>query len=163
MAPTNKRKTNSNPGAGVVLMLFLCVFSSTSFGSDSARSGVESFLRQFESSTNDVNKYTALFTENLVVMLPDTPVIRGRDSWVQRMATMWQSYSEDLTLNSEDIKISGGLAVIHGTYEEDLNPLADIIARRRIGNFMLVCDLQDDGSWKASAMMWTVLTQEKPH
>jgi ketosteroid isomerase-like protein len=91
-----------------------------------------------------------LYTEDGVVMSPNSPIGKGRDAVQQTWAAMMQTPGFELVFAPEQIVVSsaGDMALDRGTYSLTVAP--DGTASTDTGKYVVVWR-KIDGEWKAAA------------
>jgi ketosteroid isomerase-like protein len=104
---------------------------------------------------SDCNAMVANAASDAVIEPPNTPSASGIDGikgWCTPMFT--QMKTKSLNLASQDIYVSGDIAVDRGDYDWTLTPAkggADVKAK---GRYITIWKRQSDGAWKWTRLIW---------
>lgn len=98
----------------------------------------------------DTATMLANYTDDAVVMNPGEPIARGREGLARVFSGMLTQFTlKDATVHTEDVMVSGDLAVETGTFEWTLVPkTAQGKEMTTKGKYLTVWKQQADGSWK---------------
>jgi uncharacterized protein (TIGR02246 family) len=97
---------------------------------------------------NDVPALAAMWSDDAVFVNVGMPTIRGKasiDSLIQSMHSA--ARVTELTVQIDELAVSGDAAYLLGTYSETLTPTSGP-AQRVTGRYLHVWRRQPDGSWK---------------
>jgi uncharacterized protein (TIGR02246 family) len=103
------------------------------------------------STANDIDKSVSFYTEDAVLMDPNTPALKGRENIRKRWTQMTASSGPGLSFQTTSVKVagSGDLAYETGMY--------DFVTTDKKGKtndekwkYVVVWKKQHDGSWKAA-------------
>lgn len=105
--------------------------------------------RQIEALVKgDVAGGLANYAEDAVFMFPGAPAVQGKAAMTEPFTGTMQSTSfSDATMHTDNVVVSGDLAVENGTYKwtitpKGAKPMADS------GKYLTVWQQQADGGWK---------------
>ena len=98
----------------------------------------------------DTATMLAGYTDDAVIMGPGEPMARGRDAMAKAFSGMLTQYTlKDATVHTEDVMVSGDLAVETGTFQWTLVPKTaqgkEVVSK---GKYLTAWKQQPDGSWK---------------
>jgi uncharacterized protein (TIGR02246 family) len=112
------------------------------------RGQIDRWLKLVEAK--DAAGIAGLYTEDGVVMSPNSPIGKGRDAVQQTWAAMMQTPGFELVFAPEQIVVSsaGDMALDRGTYSLTVAP--DGTASTDTGKYVVVWR-KIDGEWKAAA------------
>ncbi len=116
----------------------------------------QTYVRAF--SANDADAVAAVYAEEAVEMPPGYPPRRGVDAIRAAYVSYFEAGAEtvEFTMRTAGIDGTDGLAFDRGTWSwtgrEDAG--SDLITQQ--GAYLSVARRQQGGSWRYSAMMWTV-------
>jgi uncharacterized protein (TIGR02246 family) len=104
-----------------------------------------------DANTKDVEKFVAHYTDDASVLLPNMPIITGKDAIRNALKPILADPNFALQFSStrQDVAKSGDLGYTVGTYtmtgtnEKDKKPFTDK------GKYTTIFKKQADGSWKA--------------
>ena len=105
--------------------------------------------------TNDADELFRYVADDVVMMPPGEPAVRGKDAMrVWYAAFLSQFRTSSLTLTDREVFLGDGWAVEMGRYEWGLMPVAggDPVADR--GNYMQIWKPQPDGTWRFAREIW---------
>ena len=107
----------------------------------------------------DTAGMASIYTEDAIVMPPNTPVVRGRAAMNAMNAGMFASISvTDMKFATSDLILTGDYAIETGSYQMTIKPknapqLVDD------GKYISIWQKQADGSWK---MIRDIFNSDKP-
>ncbi|MDX1629582.1 MAG: DUF4440 domain-containing protein [Fulvivirga sp.] len=89
------------------------------------------------------------FAENLVQLPPNSPAIRGKQQFKEAWTQNMDSGTWEFTLETQEVRKSGDMAVELGKYTVDFTPNEDseIPAIKDKGNYVVMWE-KIDGDWK---------------
>jgi ketosteroid isomerase-like protein len=105
--------------------------------------------------TNDVEGLFAYVADDVVMMPPGEPVLRGAGSmreWYARFLAQYRTAS--LTLSNREVFADGQWAVELGTFAWELSPVGGGGSIIDTGNYMQVWKQQSDGQWRFAREIW---------
>ena len=98
----------------------------------------------------DVESWLTLYKSDAVVLPPNQPAWRGIDGMRAGAQAMLNAVTiSGTTLTADDVKMSGDFAVETGTYTMTMTPKKGGKPINDKGKYIVVWELQPDGSWKA--------------
>jgi uncharacterized protein (TIGR02246 family) len=106
-------------------------------------------------ATKDVDKFASYFSEDASFLLPNAPMINGRDDIKAALKPMLADPNFALTFHSTRAEASKGGDFVYtvGTYSMTMSRPKDKTAVTDKGKYLTVFKKQSDGSWKAVADM----------
>jgi uncharacterized protein (TIGR02246 family) len=97
---------------------------------------------------NDVEGWLTNYTADAVVMAPNQPAWRGTDGLRAGAKGMMDMFTvSNVSFTTEDLKVSGNLAVETGTFEMTMTPKQGKAVTDK-GKYIAIWERQADGSWK---------------
>ena len=103
----------------------------------------------------DVDAIMSFFTDDAVVMAPNSPPAIGKDA----VRSLWQAFfgqfTAEETLSSHEILMFGDWAFERGSYTVTLTPKSGGGPIQDNGKIIFVWQRQPDGSWKIARDMWS--------
>ena len=105
-------------------------------------------------NAGDLDGIMAVFTDDAVRMPPNAPAIIGKESIRSLMQTNLEQNTYQLDNPPEEVQVSGDLAFARGTYTVTVTPKAGGESIQLEGKYLVVCQKQPDGSWKAARDIW---------
>jgi uncharacterized protein (TIGR02246 family) len=143
--------------AGCVALLLLA-FIGAVLATDTK---IEQALRDLDAKwsaaagAKDVNKTVSYYAEDAVVMPPNAPSAKTRETirtaWKEMLTTPGAAISWKTT--KVEVAKSGDLACLSGTYELGMNDASGKPVNDR-GKYVEVWQKQADGTWKVVADIW---------
>ena len=98
---------------------------------------------------NDPAKMMSQWTDEIVLLQPGAPIMRGRTAIAEASGGAAASVEIlDYVLDIQEVTVLGDHAVQWGTYHYDLRPRAGGEPVRTSGKIMRILQRQSDGSWK---------------
>ena len=122
-------------------------------------SAVRSVIQQMldASSARDLEAFVDLFTEDVIVMVPDRLPIIGKDAWRATVQGPFErSTVEQLNMPSEEIVIAGDWAFERHNETVVLVDRANGQRRRAHAKGIWILRRQADGSWKFARYIYNV-------
>ena len=103
-------------------------------------------------NTGDLELWLSLHTDDVAKMGPDEPAIFGNEALRAKMEPVFDNFTFEMTINSEETQVDGDLGYDRGTYTLSITPKAggETISVMPDGKFLTIWKRQPDGSWKAS-------------
>lgn len=117
------------------------------------RGQVDAFLDAF--NAGDPQAIAPLYTDDVVEMAPDGPVIRGPAAVVEAVAAFLSQFSTTPTQTAtvDEVSVHGDVAFARGTWSVRHTPEGGP-EQAMTGKWLTVHRRQDDGSWKISRWIW---------
>lgn len=113
--------------------------------------------------TNDAHSFFAYVADDVLMMPPGEPVIRGKDALREWFAGFLSQYrTTSLTFSDCEVLVGDGWAVELGRYDWDLERVGGgepVIDR---GNYMQVWKAQPDGEWRFEREIWNSSAPASP-
>ena len=112
---------------------------------------ISHLLHQYVAATNagDLEAFTAILAADVVVLPPDHPPLRGRDTagaWMKE--NIFDPFTAKLDCKFERIVVVGSEAFAPGTFTLELTPKAGGDPMRTTGEFFNIFREEEPGSWK---------------
>ena len=126
------------------------VAATSSTDAGAARQAIEAANARFADAAKrgDTAVVSAIFAEDVIVMMPNQPAQRGVDAARKNFAsTFAPSTVKAFDLKTDDVAVGGDLAVETGNYEMTLQPRGGREVKDK-GKYITVWKRQADGSWK---------------
>ncbi len=115
-----------------------------------ARQAIDSANAKFVDAAKrgDTTAIAANYADDAIAMMQNMEAWRGRDAIRRGFAGLFSQMSvKDFDLNTDDVIVSGDLAVETGTYELTSQPKRGSETKEK-GKYVVVWRRQADGSWK---------------
>lgn len=108
-----------------------------------------------DAAAKDADKWASYYTEDASFLLPNAPVITGRDKIKEAMKPMLADPNFALTFEGTRAEASKGGDLVYsvGTYTMTVSNPKDKKPMTDKGKYLTVFKKQADGSWKAAADM----------
>jgi uncharacterized protein (TIGR02246 family) len=102
-------------------------------------------------AAKDVEKIVAHYSDDATMMVPDAPIMKGKDAIRAGLKPMLgdASLSLNFTATSADVSKSGDIAYTQGTYSLTVTDGKTKKPVTEKGKYVTVYKKQADGSWKA--------------
>jgi uncharacterized protein (TIGR02246 family) len=106
-------------------------------------------------ATKDADKFASYYSEDASLLLPNAPIINGRENIKAALKPMLADPNFALTFQATRAEASKGGDFVYtvGTYSMTLSRPSDKKAVTDKGKYLTVFKKQPDGSWKAVADM----------
>ena len=109
----------------------------------------------------DPTALAAHYESDAIVMAPNGPAWKGRSGIEESAKGMFgQAAIKDMKLETDDLVVSGDLAVETGRYSMTVEPKGGKAAPDK-GKYLVVWRRQADGSWKIHRDIWNTDTEMK--
>ena len=105
-------------------------------------------------NAGDAEAFVALFSEDAIRMPPNAPILAGIDRIRANAITLFETYDGEVTINVDENRFSGDLAITRGTWATRLVPKVGGEALEDIGSWLNVSVRGQDGRWKISRSIW---------
>ena len=143
--------------AGILLQVFLTAACVSSSEPDPAadRKSIAAVTDQFQAAecAGSVDKFRSFFTDDLVMMGPDSPPVIGGDSVAALMKKFHNAFKVQVEYNSQEIVVSGDWGFDRGTEKYTVTPKTGGEPIQKTGNYLYIYQRQKDGSWKQSRVI----------
>jgi ketosteroid isomerase-like protein len=99
----------------------------------------------------DVDKLTGHYADDATLMMPDAPIIMGKDAIRRALAQMYTDKNLALSFTTTNAQVAkgGDIAYTQGTYSmTSTNPKTKKVVAEK-GKYLTVYKKQSDGTWKA--------------
>ena len=108
-----------------------------------------------DANTKDLAKFAAHYTDDASVLLPNTPVITGKDNIAAALKPMLAdpNFALQFAATKVDVAKSGELGYTQGTYSMTMSEPTGQKPATDKGKYLTVFKKQADGSWKAVSDM----------
>lgn len=102
-------------------------------------------------ASKDLDEIASHYSDDAVLMLPGTPVAKGKDAIRNSLKDFLQDKNAALTFTAEttDVAKSGDIAYTQGTYSLTSTDPRSKKPITQTGDYVTVYKKQSDGSWKA--------------
>jgi uncharacterized protein (TIGR02246 family) len=124
--------------------------AATTADAGAVRQAIDSANARFADAMKrgDTTAMAANYSDDAVVMMPNVELWRGREAVRKGFAGfVSQAPVKEFTGKTEDVMVSGDVAVETGTYEMTLQPKGGKEMKDK-GKYITVWKRQPDGSWK---------------
>jgi uncharacterized protein (TIGR02246 family) len=115
----------------------------------SARQAIDAANTRFLEALNkaDTARLADNYAADAIVMMPNEPAMRGRENAKKGLQAMVGAYNVTGGAKTEDLLLSGDLAVETGSYDWTMRPRRGKPINDK-GKYMTTWQRQADGSWK---------------
>jgi len=97
---------------------------------------------------NDANKMMSQWADDIVLLQPAGPIMRGRAAIAQAFEGVETPEIVEYKLDMQEVKILGDYAFQWGTYQYGMRPRTGGETVRTSGKLMRILQRQPDGAWK---------------
>ena len=97
---------------------------------------------------NDSDKMMSQWTDDIVLLQPTGPIMRGREAIAQAFQGFESSEIVVYELDMQEVQVLGDYAFQWGTYRYGMRPRTGGNTVRSSGKLMRILQRQPDGSWK---------------
>jgi uncharacterized protein (TIGR02246 family) len=104
-------------------------------------------------NAGDVDGILRTFSDDIVLMPPGSPAVRGRDAANNYLTDLLDTSDVTIELSSEEIALEGDLAYDWGTYSSTHTPDGGQPEQTR-GTYLFVYQRESDGRWKQTEHIW---------
>ena len=111
--------------------------------------------QEFKATFNakDPDKLAAFYPVEAVLMPPNAPTVRGKDSIRDFFKELYAQGGTDLDLETRDVRGQGTMAYESGTYSLNRRPSTGSATRDR-GKYLLIWRHQN-GTWAIESTIWS--------
>lgn len=115
---------------------------------------IEGIIQQYVQAilANDLNAWTGLWTEDAVVMPPNSPALEGREAIIQDW--MAGPTPTEFVLDVVDIDGGGDVAYVRGTYSITMTAVGVPEPVRDDGKYLSIFKKQLDATWLFAVDTW---------
>lgn len=110
----------------------------------------------------DLDKISAHYADDAVLMVPDAPAMQGKDPIHNGMQEMLKDPALSLQFKASRIDVSGSLAYSQGTYVMQSTDAKTHKLMEEHGTYVTTYRKQADGSWKVEADIATPSGPDTP-
>jgi uncharacterized protein (TIGR02246 family) len=123
---------------------------------------IRALLADYDAAVNagDPAAIAALYADDVISMPPDAAGRIGLETIVAAMEEGFGANTIQLTSVVDEVEVAGDLAYVRVTYDETITPTAGGDTELMHGNWLVILQRQEDGSWKIWREMWSVFTPE---
>jgi uncharacterized protein (TIGR02246 family) len=97
---------------------------------------------------NDSDKMMSQWTDDIVLLQPAGPIMRGRKAIAQAFQGVESPEIVEYELDMQEVMVSGDYAFQWGAYHYGMRPRTGGDTVRTSGKLMRILQRQPDGSWK---------------
>jgi uncharacterized protein (TIGR02246 family) len=111
---------------------------------------VNQIWKEYSASLNagDIDRWSALWTDDGVQMRPDEPAVVGKERIRARIQAVADKFKFDIDITNAEVRTAGDWAFARGTYKATLTPKSGGKTIPIDGKYMTILARQGDGSWK---------------
>jgi uncharacterized protein (TIGR02246 family) len=115
-----------------------------------ARQAIDKVRQDFNAAYNraDAETIANLVTEDVIWMPPNETIVTGRETIKMRYANQFTKSSATFELRMDEIIVCGSWGFLRGPYSRIDTPKDDGPPKEITGKYLMVMQLQQDGSWK---------------
>lgn len=130
---------------------------STSQGIEADRQAITQVRQQEITlfSAGDVDRVLSVFTDDVVLMPPNEPILVGKEAARTWLQNMYQQFKiEGTYTSSADLTVAGDWAFERMSFTLKLTPIVGGAAMEDVGKGFHIYRRQADGSWKIHQDIW---------
>ena len=105
-------------------------------------------------NAGDASILASLFTEDGVVMPPNSSAANGKEAVQSFYAVHFEQFTGTLAVSSEEHEVAGDWAFERGSYTVTLTPKAGGTPTDDEGKYLLISRRQPDASWRIARHIW---------
>jgi ketosteroid isomerase-like protein len=111
--------------------------------------------QEFKTAFNakDPDKLTVFYPAEAVLMPPNAPTVRGKDSIRDFFKELYAQGGTDLNMETRDVRGQGTMAYEAGTYSLNRRPATGSATRDR-GKYLIIWR-QQNGTWTIESTIWS--------
>jgi len=162
MQPNLEEQLTIIRGAAAACMVIAVVPACTGHLDDQTDvRAIQSANAAWDSAWNagDAHALAALYLPNAVTMAPNAPGVHGREAIRAWSQLYLEQFREINRTHTEDVRVSGNLAVARGTQETWTYPKVGGDSAYDEAKWVVVYARQADGSWK---VLWEIWNSDRP-
>jgi len=161
----NQRETTTSLTAAKALLVAATTAASIAAGACAApaqpgftpadATAIRQRTQEFKATFNakDPDKLAAFYPVEAVLMPPNAPTVRGKDSIRDFFKELYAQGGTDLDLETRDVRGQGTMAYESGTYSLNRRPSTGSATRDR-GKYLLIWRHQN-GTWAIESTIWS--------
>jgi len=107
-------------------------------------------------NAGDVDAVVSLYTDDVVVMPPGEPSLRGRDAVRRWMAAFFERHTARQGLVNDEVVVAGEWAWMRGHFDLAVTARDGSGERRHRGKHLVIWRRQEDGGWRAARDIWNL-------
>jgi uncharacterized protein (TIGR02246 family) len=146
--------------AVIPLVFLICFAFSCQPGKEAVEKVVADLSADIEANKNlneawdeaynagNIEGLLALYTEDAITIPPNEPPYVGKEAIRAHFQQAFDQFTEETDSVVVDVKISGDLAFVRGTWKDILTPKAGGETLNLNGSFVAINQKQTDGAWK---------------
>lgn len=117
---------------------------------------IRSLLAEYNQicAAGDAAAYASLFTEDAVLMPPNTPDVAGRSAVETWAEALFGTMKVQVDTEDAEIEFADGWAFVRGGYSATFTPKSGGAPVEDTGNWFDIVRRQPDGSWQFARTMW---------
>ena len=105
-------------------------------------------------NAGDAAALVALLTDDVVLMPPNEPALVGSDAYQSWTEALFEQFTTELTIMSEELVVAGDWAFDRGVYTQTLTSTAGGDVIQDSGKYLVIFQRQADGAWKVARDIW---------
>jgi uncharacterized protein (TIGR02246 family) len=106
-------------------------------------------------NTGDIDRLLSNYADDAVRIPPNEPALIGKDAIRANYQLSFDQFTGENDSIVVDVKVSGDLAFVRGTWTEISTPKDGGESREFNGNWVAINQKQPDGSWKTICEIWS--------
>lgn len=136
---------------GVVCLLAGCSYSARPGDQEAAVQSIREIEEAWvkDVAKRDLEKWVSYYAEDGAILLPNSPVVTGRDNIRASLKGRLADPNFSLTFRPGRIEASGNLAYVQGAYASTRTDPQTMEAIQDQGKYVTVYRKEANGSWKA--------------
>ena len=105
-------------------------------------------------SAQDLSTLETLFTDDLILMPPDRPIIIGKEAMLEWVENVFLVFEPGGYTTASNVIVAGDWAIEHYTFNLAMRPKDGGEAIQEKGKGLHIYRRQADGSWKIARDIW---------
>ncbi len=105
-------------------------------------------------NASSVERLIITMTDDVVLMPPNEPGVTGHEAVSSRYAAIFEQFTAELTVSSEELEVLGNRAFDRGTFTITLTSKAGGEPTEDNGKYIVILQKQPYGSWQIARHIW---------
>ena len=110
--------------------------------------------------TSDATLLEEVYADDAIIMAEYAPTIEGRDACLEfarsALASLDDEFERHIIPTSEELILSGDIAVERGSFSQTLLPRAGGGAIEEHGRYLWMYSRGSDGAWRVARIIWNM-------
>ena len=160
MSPRQRSRTGLGAVPQVLILVGLLACTRGESQRNTSTAPDEAAIRQMASDytgaieAGDRDKFLTFYAEDIVIMPPGQPVMRGRQAAAGFAGPLFDQFKMQEKITYDDLRVDGDWAAGRFSYTFSVTPKSGGTTSTEVGKAMVWLKRTGDGSWKFSHWIW---------